>query len=235
MLRQRFPGARRRARGLQLSRRRRPSPADASYPGRGGQRLPRCLTSGPANGTEDFAFATDAFATDGVFARGKGRRKWFRDQWPIYAGDATLRTGSAVDGVLHADDDCKAMVSEAKAKRAAAESSEAAEDAQMTSLDEALQALGFTLPRSDSKAVPKKPAAPQGRAAASGDASERRGAWRRSYGPARTPAQSGSNTTPEERIGLEPLVQGVPGRERAGNRIRASHPGRDSSRDLEDG
>ena len=36
---------------------------------RSGQFLPRCLTFGPHNGPEDFAFATDR-----VFAPGRGRK-----------------------------------------------------------------------------------------------------------------------------------------------------------------
>ena len=45
---------------------------------RSGQYLPRCLTFGPTNGPEDFAFATDR-----VFAPGEGRRRFFCDNWQI--------------------------------------------------------------------------------------------------------------------------------------------------------
>ena len=45
---------------------------------RSGQYLPVCLTFGPTNGPEDFAFATDR-----VFAPGRGRKMRFCANWQI--------------------------------------------------------------------------------------------------------------------------------------------------------
>mgnify|MGYP003297504747 CR=1 FL=1 len=67
---------------------------------RSGQYLPRCLTFGPHNGPEDFAFATDR-----VYAPGRGRKMRFCKQWQIYADDVTIRTGRCLDGVLYTDEE----------------------------------------------------------------------------------------------------------------------------------
>ena len=67
---------------------------------RSGQYLPVCLTFGPTNGPEDFAFATDR-----VFAPGRGRKMRFCKQWQIYADDITVRTGRMLDGVYYTDDE----------------------------------------------------------------------------------------------------------------------------------
>jgi len=61
---------------------------------RSGQFLPVCLTFGPTNGPEDFAFATDR-----VFAPGRGRKMRFCSNWQIYADDVTIRSGRWNDGV----------------------------------------------------------------------------------------------------------------------------------------
>ena len=65
---------------------------------RAGQFLPVCLTFGPTNGPEDFAYATDR-----VFAPGRGRAMRLCQQWEIYADDCTIRTGRIVDGVYYSD------------------------------------------------------------------------------------------------------------------------------------
>ena len=59
---------------------------------RSGQYLPICLTFGPTNGPEDFAFATDR-----VLAPGRGRRRRFCTNWQIYAADITVRSGKWVN------------------------------------------------------------------------------------------------------------------------------------------
>ena len=80
---------------------------------RGGQCPPRCLTFGPTNGLEDFAFATDR-----AFAPGEGRRRFVCDNWQIYADDVTVQTGRVIDGALYADEEYRARVTAAKATRA---------------------------------------------------------------------------------------------------------------------
>ena len=66
---------------------------------RSGQYLPVCLTFGPTNGPEDFAFATDR-----VFAPGRGRNIRFCTNLQIYADDITVRTGRCHDGVYYSDE-----------------------------------------------------------------------------------------------------------------------------------
>jgi len=65
---------------------------------RSGSFLPKCLTFGPHNGPEDLAFATDR-----VFAPGRGRKQRLCSEWLIYADDITIRTGRVVDGVLYTE------------------------------------------------------------------------------------------------------------------------------------
>ena len=65
---------------------------------RSGQFLPMCLTFGPFNGPEDFAFATDR-----VYAPGRDRKQRFCKQWHLYADDITVRTGRVVDGVIFSE------------------------------------------------------------------------------------------------------------------------------------
>ena len=76
---------------------------------RSGQYLPRCLTFGPHNGPEDFAFATDR-----VFAPGRNRKMRFCQQWQIYADDITVRTGRVLDGVIYSDEEYVSKVKDAK-------------------------------------------------------------------------------------------------------------------------
>ena len=105
---------------------------------RSGQYLPRCLTFGPTNGPEDFAFATDR-----VFAPGEGRRRFFCDNWQIYADDITIRTGRVLSGVLYTDEEYRSKIDAAKKRKEEQENSEYSDHAQMVSLEEALRALGF--------------------------------------------------------------------------------------------
>ena len=65
---------------------------------RSGQYLPVCLTFGPTNGPEDFAFATDR-----VFAPGRGRRVRSCTNWKIYADDSTIRSGRWSNIVYYSD------------------------------------------------------------------------------------------------------------------------------------
>ena len=63
---------------------------------RSGQYLPICLTFGPTNGPEDFAFATDR-----VFAPGRGRKMRVCTNWQIYADDITIRSGRWLNEVYY--------------------------------------------------------------------------------------------------------------------------------------
>ena len=76
---------------------------------RSGQFLPMCLTFGPCNGPEDFAFATDR-----VYAPGRDRKQRFCKQWHLYADDITVRTGRVVDGVIFSDEEYDQRVSTAQ-------------------------------------------------------------------------------------------------------------------------
>ena len=75
---------------------------------RSGQFLPVCLTFGPTNGPEDFAFATDR-----VFAPGRGRKMRFCSNWQIYADDITVRSGRWLDGAYYSDEEKSARVKDA--------------------------------------------------------------------------------------------------------------------------
>ena len=79
---------------------------------RSGQYLPRCLTFGPHNGPEDFAFATDR-----VYAPGRNRKMRFCHTWQIYADDITVRTGRVVDGVIFNDDEYAHRMKNAKERK----------------------------------------------------------------------------------------------------------------------
>ena len=95
---------------------------------RSGQYLPVCLTFGPTNGPEDFAFATDR-----VYAPGRGRRMRFCINWQIYADDITVRTGRWLNGVYYSDSEHTERI------RAASRTEQAAQPV----LEEAFKALGF--------------------------------------------------------------------------------------------
>ena len=95
---------------------------------RSGQYLPVCLTFGPTNGPEDFAFATDR-----VFAPGRGRLMRFCTKWQIYADDITIRSGRWLDGVYYTDEEYAERLRTAQKKES---------DARPL-LEEAFKALGF--------------------------------------------------------------------------------------------
>ena len=95
---------------------------------RSGQYLPVCLTFGPTNGPEDFAFATDR-----VFAPGRGRKMRFCTNWQIYADDITIRSGRWLDGVYYTDSEHAERLREAQRREASSK----------PMLDEAFKALGF--------------------------------------------------------------------------------------------
>ena len=95
---------------------------------RSGQFLPRCLTFGPHNGPEDFAYATDR-----VYAPGRGRKMRFCKEWQIYADDCTIRTGRVCDGVVYTDAEWGDRLQAAYHKR----------DHSLQHLQEAFEALGF--------------------------------------------------------------------------------------------
>ena len=136
---------------------------------RSGQYLPRCLTFGPHNGPEDFAFATDR-----VFAPGRNRKMRFCQQWQIYADDITVRTGRVLDGVIYSDDEYAKRVSGAKER----------EVFKIQPLEESFRHLGFRpegLGQEDKKVVrekTKKEKAKDGRGrAASSDPSPYAHGW----------------------------------------------------------
>ena len=79
---------------------------------RSGQYLPVCLTFGPTNGPEDFAFATDR-----VFAPGRGRRMRFCQNWQIYADDITVRSGRWIDGTYYTDGEKAERLKAAKKRK----------------------------------------------------------------------------------------------------------------------
>ena len=83
---------------------------------RSGQYLPVCLTFGPTNGPEDFAFATDR-----VYAPGRGRKMRFCTNWQIYADDITIRSGRWLNGVYHSDGEYAERLREAQRKEKASQ------------------------------------------------------------------------------------------------------------------
>ena len=95
---------------------------------RSGQFLPRCLTFGPHNGPEDFAFSTDR-----VFAPGRNRKQRFCQQWQIYADDMCVRTGRVIDGVMYSDEEYFLKVDKAKER----------EVYRIQPLEESFKELGF--------------------------------------------------------------------------------------------
>ena len=63
---------------------------------RSGQFLPVCLTFGPVNGPEDFAYAVDR-----NFAPGRDAKRRYCTEWQAYVDDLTVRTGKVLDGVFY--------------------------------------------------------------------------------------------------------------------------------------
>ena len=95
---------------------------------RSGQYLPVCLTFGPTNGPEDFAFATDR-----IFSPGRGRKMRFCTNWQIYADDITVRSGRWINGVYYSDSENTERV------RTAAKE----EGAGRPDLEQSFKSLGF--------------------------------------------------------------------------------------------
>ena len=95
---------------------------------RSGQFLPICLTFGPQNGPEDFAYVVDR-----IYAPGRHRKLRLMKQWLPYVDDLTIRTGRVLDGVVYRDEEMTARV------RAAVELS----NVQEQQIGEALEACGF--------------------------------------------------------------------------------------------
>jgi hypothetical protein len=95
---------------------------------RSGQFLPQCLTFGPSNGPEDFAFATDR-----VFAPGRGRKQRFCTNWQIYADDGTIRSGRVLDGIIYTDAEYRSRIVTAVDRH----------EVHQQELTDAFKALGF--------------------------------------------------------------------------------------------
>ena len=70
--------------------------------------MPICLTFGPVNGPEDFAYVVDR-----NFAPGRDAKRRYCNEWLAYVDDLTVRTGRCVDGVLYNDSEVKGQLKEA--------------------------------------------------------------------------------------------------------------------------
>ena len=82
---------------------------------RGGQFLPTCLTFGPQNGPEDFAYVVDR-----IYAPGRHRKLRLMKQWLPYVDDLTIRMGRVLDGVIHKDSEVMARVRRRSARQTSA-------------------------------------------------------------------------------------------------------------------
>ena len=80
------------------------------------------------NGPEDFAFATDR-----VFAPGRGRKMRFCTNLQIYADDITIRSGRWLDGVYYPDEERSKRAKDAAERETTAR----------VELEEAFRTLGF--------------------------------------------------------------------------------------------
>ena len=67
---------------------------------RTGQFLPKCLTFGPHNGPEDFAYVVDR-----IFSPGKKQARRFCKEWLAYVDDLSIRTGRVLDGTVYSDEE----------------------------------------------------------------------------------------------------------------------------------
>ena len=94
---------------------------------RSGQFLPTCLTFGPQNGPEDFAYVVDR-----IYA-GKHRRMRLMKEWLPYVDDLTIRSGRVLDGVVYRDKEVTARVRQAIERSSVQEQQ----------ITEALEACGF--------------------------------------------------------------------------------------------
>ena len=74
-----------------------------------GQFLPKCLTFGPHNGPEDFAYVVDR-----VFSPGKRQVRRFCKEWLAYVDDLTIRTGRVIDEKFSTDAEYSARIKEAE-------------------------------------------------------------------------------------------------------------------------
>ena len=97
---------------------------------RSGQFLPVCLTFGPVNGPEDFAYVTDR-----SFAPGRHAKRRFCTEWLAYVDDLTVRTGRILDGVWYTDEEVTEKVRQACRERSQQQVGQTPE--------EALKTLGF--------------------------------------------------------------------------------------------
>ena len=116
---------------------------------RGGQFLPTCLTFGPQNGPEDFAFVVDR-----IYAPGRHRRLRLMKEWLPYVDDLTIRTGRVLDGVIYKDSEVTARVREAVSVANVSEQD----------IGEALKACGFSskgLSKEKSKTEPDRDQRPE--------------------------------------------------------------------------
>ena len=62
--------------------------------------LPKCLTFGPHNGPEDFAYVVDR-----VFSPGAEQKRRFCKEWLAYVNDVTIRTGRVVEGQFFTEEE----------------------------------------------------------------------------------------------------------------------------------
>ena len=67
--------------------------------------LPKCLTIGPHNGPEDFAYVVDR-----VFSPGAEQKRRFCKEWLAYVGDVTIQTGRVVEGQFFTDDEVEESI-----------------------------------------------------------------------------------------------------------------------------
>ena len=77
-----------------------------------GQFLSACLTFGPINGPEDFAYVVDR-----NFAPGKDAKRRYCTEWQAYVDDPTVRTGKVLDGHFYTADEITERLREAEKLR----------------------------------------------------------------------------------------------------------------------
>ena len=116
---------------------------------RSGQFLPVCLTFGPHNGPEDFAYVVDR-----TFSPGRTAARRYCREWLAYVDDLTVRTGRVLDGVFFTDAEYTERVAGAAHHPGARVGGQ--------SPQEALEALGFSPEALGSETkMPKLPRAPK--------------------------------------------------------------------------
>ena len=103
---------------------------------RSGQFLPRCLTFGPHNGPEDFAYVVDRCFAPG---RHSAARRYCREWW-AYVDDITIRTGRLVDGEALTDAEYSLRIRDSVTR---ANQGTGVGDGGIQSTSQALEALGF--------------------------------------------------------------------------------------------